>query len=352
MAGLQRPVVIDEVQRVPDLLLAIKQTVDRDNTPGQFLLTGSSHVLTLPQLADSLAGRMDILQLRPFSQGELEGRDETFLDDLFHEASFLPGTNSCVDVMDRAQKGGYPEVQDRDDASRRDAWFRAYLHSMTERDIRDLAQVDRLPELPRVLQILGSYAGGLVNFAQLSRDTAIPQTTLKRYIALLEAVFLIEQLPAWAASQVSRLIKAPKLYVTDSGLLTYLLGSGNVEFGRNRGAIYETFVLMELRKLASYSKRKPSFYHYRTASGLEVDFVLESGTDLVGVEAKASATVGPNDFKGLHALRESVGDRFRRGVVLYLGQEVVPFARDLHAVPVSRLWTSSTAGDSATQTAR
>ncbi len=343
IAGLERPVVIDEVQRVPELFLPIKLTVDRDPSPGQFLLTGSAHVMTLPRLADSLAGRMEILRVRPFSQGELEGGHEVFIDNLFAEASIPPGASPCNDVFDRIEKGGYPEAHERSDADRRSAWFRSYINAVTERDIRELANLERLAEVPRILQIFAAYGGGLVNYTQLSRDLGMPATTLKRYLTLLQTIFLLEELPAYAKSRVKRLIKAPKVFLTDSGLLAYLLDPGNLQQGRNRGAAIETFVLQELRKQASYSRTKPDFYHFRTASNIEVDFVLESGADVVGIEVKSSASVGPNDFKGLHELKNEVQSRFRRGVVLYLGEDTVPFARDLHAVPVSKLWTTAVA---------
>jgi predicted AAA+ superfamily ATPase len=339
IAGLERPVVIDEVQRAPELFLPIKYTVDRDPRPGQFLLTGSSHVLSLPKLADSLAGRMEILYLHPFSESEIDGIESIFLDLMFQEGSLQPGVATPKDVVERAMRGGYPEAVERVNTERRDAWFRSYIHAIVERDLRDLAEIERLSEVPQILQVIAAYACGLVNYAQIARDVAMPQTTLKRYISLLESVFLVETLPAYHKSLVSRLIKAPKLYLNDTGLMSYLLGQDNLKQSRYRGALIETFVLQELKKQASFSLRKPEFTHYRTASGLEVDIVLEANNDVVGVEVKASATVGPNDFKGLHHLRNETGSRFRRGVVLYLGEEVVPFDRNLHAVPLSRLWT-------------
>ena len=339
IAGLERPVVIDEVQRVPELFLPIKYTVDRDPRPGQFLLTGSSHVLSLPKLADSLAGRMEILYLRPFSESEIEGAGSIFLDLMFDEGSLQPGAPTHKDVMERALRGGYPEAVERTNPDRRNAWFRSYVHAIVERDLRELADLDRISDVPQLLQVIAAYACGLVNYAQLSRDVAMPQTTLKRYISLLESVFLVEMLPPYAKSRVSRLIKTPKLYLNDSGLMSYLVGQENLQQGRYRGALIELFVLQELKKQASFSRRRPEFMHYRTASNMEVDIVMEENNDVVGIEVKASATVGPNDCKGLLSLRKDTGSNFRRGVILYLGEEVVPFDRNIHAVPLSRLWT-------------
>lgn len=346
VSGLDGAVVIDEVQRAPGLFLALKQAVDEDRAPGRFLLTGSANVLLLPQLAETLVGRMEVLPLWPLSQGEIEGRREGLIDALFgEEAPFSPSfVASPVEVWPRIRRGGYPEALARGTPERRDAWFGAYLTTLLQRDIRDLASIEGLADLPRLLGLVAANAGNLVSFAELSRDAGIAQTTLKRYLALLETSFLVQRLPPWSANLGKRLIKTPKLYLADTGLAAHLVGWGESErpqIDATAGRLLENFVLMELTKAITWSRLQPKLYHFRTASGNEVDFVLEDRSGrCVGIEVKAGASVGEKDFGGLKVLRDALGERFRRGVVLYSGAEAVPFARDLYAAPIHSLWTA------------
>ena len=340
IAGLDGPVVLDEVQRVPRLFLAIKALVDRDRQSGRFLLTGSADVLLLPELADSLAGRMEVLTLHPLSQGEIEGHLEGFIEALF--ADQLPdlavGGAPDLALLDRIQTGGYPEMQTRTSPHRRNAWFSSYISTILQRDVRDLAHIEGLAALPRLLSLLAARAASLLNFAELSRTTGIPQTTLKRYLALLETTFLVYYLPAWSGNLGKRLVKAPKLMLNDTGLLVHLLG-GDLGPGTQLGPVLENFVATELRKQARWSSRRVQFFHFRTQVGREVDLVMEDNSGrIVGIEVKATATPGADDFKGLRSLAADLGDRFHRGVVLYTGPEVIPFGARLHALPVESLW--------------
>jgi len=353
VGGLGGPAVIDEVQRAPGLFLALKQAVDENRTPGRYLLTGSANVLLLPQLAETLVGRMEVLTLWPLSQGEIEGRREGLIDALFgEETPFSPGpVESGTGVWPRIRRGGYPEALARRTTDRRDAWFGAYVTTLLQRDIRDLASIEGLADLPRLLGLVAANAGNLVSFAELSRDAGIAQTTLKRYLALLETSFLIQRLQPWSANLGKRLIKTPKLYLTDTGLAAHLLGwgeGGRPEAGRDAGRLLENFVFMELTKAITWSRVQPRLYHFRTASGTEVDFVLEDRSGrCVGIEAKAGTSLGENDFSGLRALREALGERFRCGVVLYGGSEGVSFGRNLYAAPVQSLWTAPNGGSDA-----
>lgn len=342
------PAVIDEVQRAPGLFLAIKKAVDEDRTPGRFLLTGSANVLLLPQLAEALVGRMEVLTLWPLSQGELAGRREGLIDALFAGEAPEPAsaTESAAELWARVRRGGYPEALERRSAERRDAWFGAYVTTLLQRDIRDLARIEGLADLPRLLALVAANAGNLVSFAELSRDAGIAQTTLKRYLALLETSFLVQRLPPWSANLGKRLIKTPKLYLGDPGLAAHLLGWGESdrpELDATAGRLLENFVFMELSKAITWSRVQPRLFHFRTASGSEVDFVLEDRAGrCVGFEVKTGASVGERDFRGLRGLRDALGDRFRAGVVLHGGAETVPFGRDLFAAPVSTLWSSHT----------
>ena len=341
--GLPERVVLDEVQRVPELFLAIKAAVDRDRSSGRFLLTGSTNVLTLPRIADSLAGRMEILTLWPLSQGELSGSRECFIDLLFEPEATLPDlTVTDDDLVDRLLTGGYPEAVRREKRVRRRAWYEAYITTILQRDVQDLANIERLNELPRLLSLLAARSSALLNYAALARDAGLPQSTLKRYLSLLEATFLVHTLPAWSANLGKRLVKSPKLFLNDSGLTAHLLGVDAKRLLTDRklfGGLLESFVVAELHKQRAWSETRPALYHFRTHAGLEVDVVMERADGrLVGLEVKAATTVGRGDFRGLRALQESVPDRFCRGVVLHFGERVVPFGDNLAAVPIGSLW--------------
>ena len=356
VAGLDRPVVIDEVQRAPALALAIKAAVDTDRRPGQFLLTGSAGVLALPRLSESLAGRMELHTLWPFSQGELGGVRETFVDRMFAaslvgpdaapETPAAPETRAAPDteatLVERICRGGYPEAQARKSPARRRAWFDAYVDAILQRDVRDLANIERLSEIPRLLALLASRVAQPLSFADLARTLAIPQTTLKRYSALMEATFLVRLLPAWFSNLGKRLAKAPKLLLADTGLLTHMLGVDPERLRRDKtllGHVLENFVAVELIKQIGWSERPCRLFHFRTQTGTEVDMVLEDRAGrLVGIKVKTAASVQRRDFRGLETLATLSGERFVRGVVLFNGATTVPFGRRLHALPVSQLW--------------
>lgn len=346
IAGDERTLIIDEVQRAPDLLLEIKAAVDNDRRPGRFVLTGSADVLSLPRVAETLAGRMEVLRLWPLSQGEIEGRRDGFLDALLAgDAAGLAASAEPLDRSDLAERveaGGYPEAVERTGA-RRSRWFDSYLDTMLQREVRDLANVSGLTELPRLTQLLASRTTGLLNYASVSRDLGMPQTTLKRYLALLETAFLVATVPAWFRNLGKRLIKAPKLMLTDAGLLAHLLGHGEA-VERSFGAVLENFVLMELVKQASVSDARPPLFHYRTADGLEVDALIEPrGGPICAVEVKAAASLTSRDSRGLRSLAASLGDDFGSGVILHTGSESAQLGKRIWAMPISALWAGSPA---------
>ncbi len=342
IAGLTGPVFIDEIQRAPGLFPAIKHAVDRDRTPGRFLLTGSANVLALPTLSESLAGRMEICTLWPLTQAELQGAKSNFVDVLFDDGKLRSREDGPSDLWERVLRGGYPEAVSRKQADRRQSWFESYVNTILQRDVRDLSNIDKLAEMPRLLQLLAARSSGLLNFADIANSLSLGQTTTKRYIALLEAVFLVRMLPAWTSNLSSRVIKSPKVHLLDSGLASALLGVDRKRLdsdGSLRGQLLETFVAMELVKLAGTSTARPKPHHFRTTNGREVDVVLEAADGrIVGIEVKASASIDTSAFRGIETLREASGDRMHRGIVLYGGDQVVPFGNGLWAVPISSLW--------------
>jgi predicted AAA+ superfamily ATPase len=331
------------------LFLDIKAAVDRDRTPGRFLLTGSANVLLLPALADSLAGRMETLALWPLSGAEMAGdaaynrADALFDGDL--SDSMIPACERDTLIAALLQ-GGYPEAVARITPRRRAAWFESYLDTILQRDVRDLAQLEQLTEMPHLLQLLATRSATLLNFAELSRASGLTQTTLKRYFSLLETLFLVVRIPAWARNPGKRLVKSPKVFLPDTGLLGWLRDLSPERLnapGGLPGPLVETFVASELLKHLAFSSRGLSLWHYRTQTEVEVDFVLEDRQGhMTGIEVKASASVDASDFKGLRHLQDTEAGRFQRGIVLYGGRETVAFTEQLWAVPLSWWWGKDT----------
>lgn len=340
--GLDRA-IIDEVQRAPDLLLAIKKTVDEDYRPGRFLLTGSANVLTLPRVADSLAGRMETIRLLPLARAEIAGKEPTFLARLF--AGKLRGHRDAVvgDALIRlVLLGGYPEAISRMNERRRQDWLRSYLTSILTRDLRDIADIEKLTELPRFVRLLAEHSGQLVNYSQFGAGIGVSHKTGQRYVALLEQLFLISTVQPWYTNALKRIAKTPKLHFLDSGLLATTRGLSFERVKENRtdfGALLESFVFSEILKLMTASDLRLTPYHFRDQQLHEVDIVLERDDGrIVGIEIKASATVRSADFAGLRTLAEANKERFAYGVVLYDSADLVPFGDRLSAAPLSCLW--------------
>jgi len=349
LAGGAVLTVIDEVQKAPEILPALKRIVDRDKRPGRFLLTGSANIFLVPRVAESLAGRIEILPLQPLSQDELAGHSASLPDALFSGSPWRMrrSTLERLEVGKRIVAGGFPEVLARSSPARRAAWFTSYVSSVLQRDVRDLAHIDGLTEMPRLLGLLAARTSSLRNMAELSRAIGIPHSTLGRYLTLLEASFLLQPLPAWTTNLGKRFVKAPKIHLLDSGLTAHLRGESDAArlvASPAVGPLLESFVLQEVRKQLGWSRQPATPYHFRTATGREVDIVLEApGGKVVGIEVKAAAAVDSSDFSGLQALAEAAGKKFVRGVVLYLGEHVVPRGDNMWALPLDELWRAKSA---------
>ena len=337
-------VTIDEVQRAPELLRAIKRSVDSDRRPGRFLLTGSANILTLPQVSESLAGRMEIVNLMPISRAEILGKEPTFLKMAFNGKLVKPGPGIEGDQLVHAVLvGGYPEMLRRDDSRRRQAWARDYVKAIVQRDVRDIAEVEKLDQLPRLLQALAHQSGQLTNFTQIGGQIGMDDKTTRKYTGILEQLFLVQRVSPWFRNELKRLIKTPKLHFVDSGLLAALLALTAEQIAKNRsafGAVLETFVFSEVMKQTTWSEDSYTLHHYRDKDQDEVDIVVENEQGaLVGIEVKASATVHASDFKGMRKLLDICGDDLKLGLVLYDGTKIVPFGDRLFAAPISCLWT-------------
>lgn len=338
--------VIDEVQRAPDLLLAVKRVVDSNSARGQFLMTGSANILTLPQIADALPGRVDYLTLWPFSQAELAASGSTFLEDAF--AGRAPNLRGAAigrsAYAERIVRGGFPEAVDADD-SRRRRFFSGYADSILGREVNEVSSLRDFEASGRILRLLAARSAALTNFSSIGRDLGIDHKTVASHIRALEQLFMVIRLPAWHVNLGHRVVRSAKLHVADTGMLCSLIGvdaARLIEDGAVAGSIFETFVVSEIARLASVSELGSllNLHHYRDQRGYEVDLVIEhAGGDLVGVEVKASATPRMGDATGLALLRDRLGDRFRQGIVLHLGPETVPLGDRISATPLAGLWS-------------
>lgn len=345
LSALPEQVLIDEVQRAPELFLSIKESVDNNRKPGRFFLTGSANVLMLPRLADTLAGRMEIVTLWPLSQGELQNTQENFIQTVFSEEK-LPRIRKLDtgDLLRRLTTGGYPEAVQRTASKRRSAWFEGYITTLLQREVRELSNIEGLSSLPNLLSLLATRSGGLLNIADLSRSIGIPQATLGRYLNLLEAVYLVVPIPPWFSNLGKRLVKSPRLYLNDTGILCHLLSVTEESLSLNRttlGPILENFVVMELMKQATWSDPSVRLCHYRTHTGMEVDVVLEAGPRIVGIEVKSASSITQDHLKGLRSLKDASGEAFHRGVILYTGTETIKLDEKLWATPISALWEAN-----------
>lgn len=335
--------IVDEVQRAPDILRAIKKTIDVDRRPGRFLLTGSANVLTLPQVSESLAGRMQVVNLLPLSRAEIREKRPTFLQKAM--AGRVAKTTETLigdDLVNAVFTGGYPEMIRRRDRQRRRAWARGYVNAIVQRDVRDIAELERMDQMPRLLKVLAHHSGQLTNFTQIGGQIGLDDKTTRKYVAILEQLFLVRRVEPWFRNRLKRLVKTPKLHFLDSGLLAAILGTTEERLGKDRsvfGPLLETFVFAEVTKQVAWLAETCRLYHYRDKDQDEVDIIVEGeGGDVVGIEVKAAATVTVGDFKGLRKLSAACGEDFKLGVVLYDAEQTVPFGERMFAVPISCLW--------------
>lgn len=349
VADLPERVILDEVQRVPELFEAIKVVVDRRRVPGRFLLTGSTNVFLVPQLSESLAGRLQIVPLHPLTQYELTGQsdpsrpDADFLNTLFGDGfPVFQCERLGAQLIEKIVAGGYPAALMRPTARRMANWYRDYVEVLVQRDVRDLARVRSLDVLPRLLHASAAQTARPYNLSSLASPFNLSRPSIGNYVTLLERLFLLERLPAWHSNRLKRLVKSPKLHLTDTGLASALLRADAKALAADRallGQLLETFVFQELRRQASWHDMPTGFFHFRDKGGAETDIVIEQTSGAIaGVEIKAAASVNSTDFRGLRKLQKAVGDRFVRGVVLYDGETSLPFGNRFHAVPISRLW--------------
>lgn len=336
-------VIIDEIQRAPDLMLAIKAAVDADRRPGRFIVTGSANLLTLRTIKESLAGRIELLPLMPLSQDELAAKGPArFLDRLFSGERFVDARRD-KQLIGRVLTGGFPDAVARNSDARRNEWFAAYASAVSERDIPDIANIERPATLPLLLRMAAALNGQLVNANDLGSRLNIDRKTALRYLDLIEQIFVVRILPSWSNNALKRLIKAPKLHFVDTGLAANLANITPEKLSPEKGLfgpLLESFVLGELDKQNRWAKGRYNFSHFRDKDGAEVDIVVEDQEGrIAGIEVKAAATVGPKDFSGLNKLAAAAGGRYAGGVLVYDGEHSLSFGESKRAVPISALWS-------------
>lgn len=336
--------VIDEVQRAPALLLAIKKSVDEDRRPGRFLLTGSANLMSLPAVADSLAGRMETLTMLPLAGCEMLSSTGKWIDAVFD--GHIPETAHPEvgdKLVEKALRGGYPEAVSRAAFRRRAAWAKQYIDALIQRDVRDIASIDKLDQLPRLLKSLAQMSGQLCNFAQLGGQVGLDSKTANKYLAVFEQMYLLRRVQPWSNNRLSRIVKTPKIQFLDSGLLSTLVGLTETSAARDRqlfGRVLESYVYSELLKQATWAERDYALHTYRDKDQVEVDFVIEDiAGQVVGVEVKAAASVSAGDLTGLKKLFTLAGEKFVAGIVLYDGNDTLPIGKRLWAAPISTLWS-------------
>jgi hypothetical protein len=338
--------VIDEVQRVPDLFLAIKHEVDVDATPGRFLLTGSARLVGLRDIPDLLPGRSETIELSPLSQGEIDGTPDGFIETVFRHGVDIrvpPSSLRRDSYLERALRGGYPEAVRRTDTGRRARFFESYITDLINRDVRQLTEIERPADMRRLVNLAAAATGGLAVPASIASRMQVPASTVKRYLDLLDLLFVTRRIPPWSSNLTTRAVATPKLVLTDSGLAGHLTG---MSLRRARhptasvGPLIETFVIGELVRQLGFTDQPIRLCHYRDRDNYEVDAVLESASgDVVAVEVKAAETVRSEDFRGIQRLARRLGDQLLAGIVLYAGGQALPFGERLRAWPISALWT-------------
>ena len=343
--------VIDEIQRVPELVLPIKARVDENSRPGQYLLTGSARVLGLRTLPDALVGRAETIELWPFAQGEIDAAPDQFVDTVFGSVSDLAtaGTLSRSDYLDRAVRGGFPEAVERS-GNRRARFFESYARDLIDRDVTQLGEIQRRDDLARLLSILADRTATPLSVEGIASGLSISKNTVERYIVLFEEVFLVKRIPPWTNSATNRAARQRKLVFVDSGLCAHLSGLSAERLQRDpsrSGSLLESFVISEIMRQLAWSESFARLYHYRTRDGDEVDAVIEHHDGrVVGIEVKASSSVSSDDLRHLRHLRAKAGENFHLGVLLYTGTEVLPLGDRLIAAPIDSLWESGLAESS------
>lgn len=338
--------VVDEIQRAPGITLALKYSVDHDQRPGRFIVTGSVDFFRSALSPDSLAGRIEFVELLPLSQSEIEQKEPSdFLERAFsNDFPKFKTVGFTSELVERVVRGGYPVVINRSSLNRQREWLRAYSETLVERNIQEIARINKVEKLSGLLDRMAVYAGQVTNLKKIAVDLSVDEKTIDQWIRLFEQMFIVRRVPAWYRNKLKRLNKSPKLHFLDSGLLASLQKVDVESIREDRhllGQLLENFVFSELYKLGQQKNRDISIFHYREQSKFEIDFVLEKAHKIVGIEVKATTGIKSEDFKALKRLREYLGATFVCGIVLHDGNHIHCIEENLYAMPISMLWNSA-----------
>ena len=344
LRNLPRPTVLDEIQMVPEIFRPLKILVDENRKPGHFLLTGSTNIMALPQLSDALVGRMVLHTLQPFSVCELKkSSPKNLLDHIFAKKWSYQKKKYQSDCHKMLFSASFPELNTLKNHDLKYEWCNGYINTILQRDVRSLLEVNKISGIPDILRLFASRTGGLLNEAELSRTTKLNHVTTKKYRILLESLFLTLSIPSWSSHQGKRLIKSPKIYLNDLNFLSYLLNLNPENLPSKNPSLWgqylENFMAIELNKQLSFAKTRANLYHYRTTTGREIDFLLEGPEGkIVAIEIKSTGKVSTKDFSHIMALQKEIPQTFHRGFVIYQGNEIVPFGKNLFAMPLASFW--------------
>lgn len=337
ISRLKCPIIIDEIQKAPELLSAIKMSIDKERIAGQFILTGSANIMDFKNVSDTLAGRIALFELSPLSLGEISASKELFMDSIFKD-NFTPPTQKILNddsMFQHILDGMYPNMVDMHESRMKYLWLSSYISTYIERDIRDIENVRNIDKFAKLIHLLASRSANIINKADLSVSSGLDVKTLDNHLGLLELVYQVKKVKPYYANIGKRFVKSEKLFFTDTGILNFLLGIQSVEQLLNStylGSIFETFVFNELFKQKSFLMDTTQIYYYRTLDKKEIDFIIERGDKLIAIEVKFAKSVSKSDFKHIIDLQQST-DKLHLGIVIYMGEHALPFGEKLWALP-------------------
>ncbi len=339
---LPQRVILDEIQRIPELFVALKHNIDKDRKPGRFILTGSANVLLLPKMSDSLAGRMEVLRLHPLSQLEIEQQSLTFVERLFQlDFSEKKVSRLGTELIERAERGGFPAAIYRE-GNRRKRWYNNYLNALIQRDINDISRISGLDQIPKLFRLMATQTAQLTNVSELARAFQFTRPTIDHYMTLMHRLFLVDFLEPWFMNNQKRLVKTPKLHISDAGLLMAILGYTTDYLQKNYhkfGPVLESFVVSEIRRQLSWFDDNTKLFHYRDRDDYEIDLIVEqSNGQIFCIEVKSAASIHQSDLRSIRRFKEHHPDSFAGGIILFDGEYVQSFGDDIYGIPISHLW--------------
>lgn len=334
---IDKPVVIDEAQRLPQLMITIKEFIDKDRKNGEFILTGSASLQGFKDMSDSLAGRIGIVELYPLSLKEKSNKTENLIDMFSHdmEQSVLKEFDNA-EIIPNIMDGGYPEILRIDHPKAKYLWFSSYIRTYIESDAKELANIRNIDKFITMYRLTMLRSGNIFNKNELQNECGLDNKTFDSYFNVLEHTYQVKKLKPFFKNELKRVIKSPKVYATDTGVLSYLLQittPDELESSHYKGHILETFVYNELIKAQTYSAKKCELYYFRTSDQKEIDFILDFSSSVVAIEVKASKSVSKDDFRHIYHVQNQLENEFDKGIVLYNGDRILKIDDKMYAVP-------------------